>query len=54
MMARAGFAKMLQREFRVTLTGPTDFLALLNSLQMGLPRLLSQQRSSEVWKVPAR
>ncbi len=51
MMARAGFAEMLQREFRVTLTGPTNFLALLNSLQMGFRTLAIEQRSSEVWKV---
>jgi DNA recombination protein RmuC len=51
MMARAGFAEQLQREFRVTLTGPTNFLALLNSLQMGFRTLAIEQRSSEVWKV---
>ena len=51
MMARPGFAEMLQREFRVTLTGPTNFLALLNSLQMGFRTLAIEQRSSEVWKV---
>jgi DNA recombination protein RmuC len=51
MMARAGFAEMLQREFRVTLTGPTNFLALLNSLQMGFRTLAIQERSSEVWKI---
>jgi DNA recombination protein RmuC len=51
MMARPGFAEMLQREFRVTLTGPTNFLALLNSLQMGFRTLAIEQRSSEVWDV---
>jgi DNA recombination protein RmuC len=51
MMARAGFAESLQREYRVTLTGPTNFLALLNSLQMGFRTLAIEQRSSEVWKV---
>ena len=51
MMARAGFAEALQREYRVTLTGPTNFLALLNSLQMGFRTLAIEQRSSEVWKV---
>jgi DNA recombination protein RmuC len=39
MMSRPGFADQLQREFRVTLTGPTNFLALLNSLQMGFRTL---------------
>jgi DNA recombination protein RmuC len=51
MMARPGFAEMLQREFRVTLTGPTNFLALLNSLQMGFRTLAIEQRTSEVWDV---
>ncbi len=51
MMARAGFAEMLQREFRVTLTGPTNFLALLNSLQMGFRTLAIEQRTNEVWRV---
>jgi DNA recombination protein RmuC len=51
MMARPGFAEGLQRDFRVTLTGPTNFLALLNSLQMGFRTLAIEQRSSEVWRV---
>ncbi|MEP7329977.1 MAG: DNA recombination protein RmuC [Betaproteobacteria bacterium] len=51
MMARPGFAEALQRDFRVTLTGPTNFLALLNSLQMGFRTLAIEQRSSEVWRV---
>ncbi len=50
-MARPGFAEMLQREYRVMVTGPTNFLALLNSLQMGFRTLAIEQRSSEVWKV---
>jgi DNA recombination protein RmuC len=53
MMSRAGFAELLQRDYRVTLTGPTNFLALLNSLQMGFRTLAIEQRSSEVWKVLA-
>ncbi len=53
MMSRPGFADQLQREFRVTLTGPTNFLALLNSLQMGFRTLAIEQRSSEVWKTLA-
>lgn len=41
----------LQREFRVTVTGPTTMAAFLNSLQMGFQTLAIQQRSSEVWEV---
>jgi len=51
MMSRPGFGEMLQRDYRVMLTGPTNFLALLNSLQMGFRTLAIEQRSSEVWKV---
>ena len=51
MMSRAGFAEALQRDYRVTLVGPTNFMALLNSLQMGFRTLAIEQRSSEVWKV---
>ena len=53
MMSRPGFAEQLQRDFRVTLTGPTNFLALLNSLQMGFRTLAIERRSSEVWKTLA-
>ena len=51
MMSRPGFAEALQRDYRVTLVGPTNFMALLNSLQMGFRTLAIEQRSSEVWKV---
>jgi DNA recombination protein RmuC len=51
MMARAGFADLLQRDYRVTLCGPTNLLALLNSLQLGFRTLAIEQRSNEVWAV---
>ena len=41
----------LQREYKVTLAGPTTMSALLNSLQMGFRTLAIQKRSGEVWKV---
>jgi DNA recombination protein RmuC len=41
----------LQREFRVTVVGPTTLTALLNSLQMGFRTLAIEKRSSEVWLV---
>lgn len=40
---------MLQREFRVTVMGPTTVAAFLNSLQMGFRTLAIEKRSSEVW-----
>ncbi len=46
-----GLFDFVQREYRVTMTGPTNFLAVLNSLQMGFRTLAIQKRSSEVWKL---
>jgi DNA recombination protein RmuC len=50
-LRRPGLADTLQREFRVSLTGPTTLAALLNSLQMGFRTLAIEQRSAEVWAV---
>ncbi|MBQ7491079.1 MAG: DNA recombination protein RmuC [Clostridia bacterium] len=50
-LIRGGMAEVLQREFKVTLAGPTTMAALLNSLQMGFRTLAIQKRSGEVWKV---
>ncbi len=46
-----GAFEKLQRQYRITVTGPTTLSALLNSLQMGFRTLAVQKRSSEVWKV---
>ncbi|MBU0561763.1 MAG: DNA recombination protein RmuC [Bacteroidetes bacterium] len=46
-----GLFDFIQRENRVTITGPTTFLAVLNSLQMGFRTLAIQKKSSEVWKI---
>ena len=50
-LRRPGLADVLQREFRVSLAGPTTLAALLNSLQMGFRTLAIEKRSSEVWAV---
>lgn len=50
-LRRPGIAETLQREYRVTISGPTTLTALLNSLQMGFRTLAIEKRSSEVWKV---
>ncbi|MFN0186807.1 MAG: DNA recombination protein RmuC, partial [Aquabacterium sp.] len=50
-LRRPGLVESMQREFRITLAGPTTLLALLNSLQMGFRTLALQQRSAEVWQV---
>jgi DNA recombination protein RmuC len=46
-----GLFENLQRNHRITVTGPTTLSALLNSLQMGFRTLAVQKRSSEVWSV---
>ena len=46
-----GLFERLQREFRVTVTGPTTLAAFLSSLQMGFRTLGIQKRSGEVWQL---
>ena len=46
-----GLLDMLQREYRVSVAGPTTLSTLLNSLQMGFQTLAIQKRSSEVWEL---
>jgi DNA recombination protein RmuC len=50
-LRRPGLCDLLQREYRVVLTGPTTLAALLNSLQMGFRTLAVERRSSEVWQL---
>ncbi|HEY3322240.1 MAG TPA: DNA recombination protein RmuC [Planctomycetota bacterium] len=50
-LRRPGLVEVLQRDYRVNVTGPTTLAALLNSLQMGFRTLAIQKRSSEVWTV---
>lgn len=46
-----GLFEILQRKYKITITGPTTLSALLNSLQMGFRTLAVQKRSSEVWDI---
>ncbi len=48
---RTGLWEVLQREYKVIITGPTTLAALLNSLQMGFRTLAIEKRSSEVWSL---
>jgi DNA recombination protein RmuC len=50
-LRRPGLMEALQREYRVTLCGPTTLLATLTSLSMGFRTLALEQRSAEVWEV---
>ena len=44
-----GLFEQLQKEYKITITGPTTLSALLNSLQMGFRTLAIEKRSIEVW-----
>ena len=50
-LRRPGLAETLQRDWRISLAGPTTLAAMLNSLQMGFRTLAIEQRSAEVWAV---
>ncbi|WP_276373322.1 DNA recombination protein RmuC [Chryseolinea sp. H1M3-3] len=46
-----GLFETLQRDYRVTVVGPTNLVAFLSSLQMGFRTLAIEKRSSEVWQI---
>jgi DNA recombination protein RmuC len=46
-----GLFELLQKDYKITITGPTTLSALLNSLQMGFRTLAIEKRSSEVWDI---
>ncbi|MHB1872972.1 MAG: DNA recombination protein RmuC [Steroidobacteraceae bacterium] len=52
-LRRPGFFEGLQRDYRVTLAGPTTLASMLNAFQMGFRSLAIQKRSSEVWQLLA-
>jgi len=50
-LSRTGLFECLQRDFNVTVVGPSNLVAFLSSLQMGFRTLAVQRRSNEVWRV---
>lgn len=46
-----GLIERVQRQYHITIAGPTVLAALLNSLQMGFRTLAIEQKSAEVWKL---
>ena len=50
-LRRAGLFEFLQSKFKVTVVGPVNLVAFLNSLQMGFRTLAIEKRSSEVWNM---
>ncbi|WP_212505793.1 DNA recombination protein RmuC [Anaerotalea alkaliphila] len=53
-LRRPGLFESLQRDLRITVVGPANLMAFLNSLQMGFRTLAIEKRSSEVWEVLGR
>jgi DNA recombination protein RmuC len=50
-LARTGLFELVQRDFNVTVVGPSNLVAFLSSLQMGFRTLAVQKRSNEVWQI---
>lgn len=48
---RMGMVEVLQREFKISIAGPTTMAALLNSLQMGFRTLAIEKHAGQVWEV---
>ena len=46
-----GMVEALQRDYKVSIAGPSTMAARLNSIQMGFRTLAVQKRSAEVWKL---
>ena len=46
-----GMVEILQREYSVSLAGPSTMAALLNALQMGFRSVALSKRSQEVWRL---
>ena len=49
----SGVTESLQRDYQISVAGPSTMAALLNALQMGFRTLAIQKRSGEVWTVLA-
>ncbi len=50
-LRNTNLCETLNQKYRVVVAGPSTFIALLNSLQMGFRTLAIEKRSSEVWEL---
>lgn len=50
-LKNTGLCEFLSQKYRIVISGPTTFVALLNSLQMGFKTLAIEKRTSEVWQL---
>jgi DNA recombination protein RmuC len=46
-----GLFEKLQNELQISVVGPSNLVAFLNSLQMGFKTLAIEKRSNEVWQI---
>lgn len=46
-----GLFESIQRDYKITITGPTTISAFLSSLQMGFRSLAVEKRTSEIWQL---
>ena len=50
-LKNTGLCETISQKYRIVVSGPTTFVALLNSLQMGFKTLAIEKRTSEVWQL---
>jgi DNA recombination protein RmuC len=50
-LRRTALVETLVKEYRISIVGPMNLVAYLNSLQMGFRTLAIEKRSSEVWQI---
>lgn len=50
-LRNTSLCETLNQKYRVVVAGPSTFIALLNSLQMGFRTIAIEKRSSEVWEL---
>lgn len=50
-LKNTSLCETISQKYRVVISGPTTFVALLNSLQMGFKTLAIEKSSSEVWQL---
>ncbi len=50
-LKNTSLCEFVSQKYRIIISGPTTFVALLNSLQMGFKTLAIEKRTSEVWQL---
>lgn len=50
-LKNTGLCEFISQKYRIVISGPTTFVALLNSLQMGFKTLAIEKHTSQVWQL---